>query len=517
MSEQPLIKKTLWSIVASIASTASLMVSGVVVARILGVDGTGRIAYLNWVANFCVGLFGLGLSAAVSRFSAAARGAGTPVEADRIEAYLSKACLIPAALGTVSVCLFSFKNPTISASGGTILVATTGALYLASSLSGFYLACLAGRQSFSAIAKVSIISSACQIPAMLVGSVFFGVLGAVAGYTVAAIPGTICYFRNLARSIAIPAVPRDLRRQIWSYALHAWGAALVASLVWSRLEVFFLDRFWGSHMTGLFSAAVSLAAISTAAPMLLGNALVPHFSGLFGAGSEAQVRSTYAATTRLMAFVTIPISLCAAAAAPVLLPLLYGEQFREAVPVASIVILFSWAHVAARPGTSLLFAAKKTHVMLISNAMGGSFMILAGFTLIAQFGAIGGGITRAVLQTLVVVIEAVYVSRWMGFSVPATPIAKMLVLAAVPALAIHFIIHFGGTGKLAILSIALATTIGGLGYLAGCIRWCVLTPLDITSLRNALVLVSRHIPMARKAGPATSPSSYSNETDSASR
>jgi O-antigen/teichoic acid export membrane protein len=131
----------------------------------------------------------------------------------------------------------------------------------------------------------------------------------------------------------------DIRVRASRYALYAWAGALSSAFVWSRAEVFFLNRSAGSAAVGLFSVGVTLANLASQGPMLLTAGLLPYFAQAFGKGALAEMREAYASATRVLAFLVFPACFGMAAVLPTLLPLLYGRPFAGALPAATILVI----------------------------------------------------------------------------------------------------------------------------------------------------------------------------------
>ena len=195
-------------------------------------------------------------------------------------------------------------------------------------LAGFTYGRLRGEQRFDRLALVTIASLGCQLVGIAVGSSLLGVSGALAGY---------CAGSLLPAALALrgdkpgPALSPELRGRIIRYSLYAWAAALSSTVVWSRAEVFFLQRSAGSAAVGLFSVGLTLANIAAQGPMLLTPALLPHFAQHFGRNASAEMRTTYATATRLLAFLVFPACFGFAAVMPAVLPMMYGSAFADTI------------------------------------------------------------------------------------------------------------------------------------------------------------------------------------------
>ena len=161
----------------------------------------------------------------------------------------------------------------------------------------------------------------------------------------------------------------------------------------SRMEVFFLERSWGSHAVGLFTVSLTLANLATQGPLLLTGALLPRLSGHIGRDEEAEARQVYATSVSLMGLLVFPACLGMAAIAPVLLPLMYGRDFDAAVPTATILLAASALVATASVAAVYLIAVERTRFLLAAAVAGAALSILAGLTIVPSLADAQGPIS----------------------------------------------------------------------------------------------------------------------------
>ena len=78
-------RKSLWSAIASAFVTLSSFLSSIIAARILGVSGSGEVAYVIWLMSVGSVIIDLGLSAIVARYVPEMHGRGQHRQAGRDE------------------------------------------------------------------------------------------------------------------------------------------------------------------------------------------------------------------------------------------------------------------------------------------------------------------------------------------------------------------------------------------------------------------------------------------------
>src|SRR5690606_25951761 len=111
-------------------------------------------------------------------------------------------------------------------------------------LSGFAVSYLRGAQRFDRVALLTVVTVTCQLAGVIIGALLLGVVGALIGSCAGnVIPAAVAF--TVLRPA--PKLPEQLKRRVLRYGFYAWAAGLAVAFVWSRAEVMFLDRSWGSE------------------------------------------------------------------------------------------------------------------------------------------------------------------------------------------------------------------------------------------------------------------------------
>jgi len=407
------------------------LVCSIAVARILGTDGAGAVAYGLWLADLAVVLAGAGLPTALVRFAAERTGDAAAQRA--LGRHVAGATSALALAGAAAVFAYSTDlEPRARA-----LVA---GLVVARALEAVLRAYWTGIQRFDLLSRFNALTAPVWLALVAVGGWALGVDGALAGYVGAALVPAVLGLWLAAR----PGAPLEAgaARRLWGTASFAWVSAVVTALIWGRFELYFLRHAHGEGAAGLYAAGLTLAGLATSGPLMFAGALMPHFSERIAAGDPGAVRATYAAATRLLALSLFPACLATAALAPALIPALYGEAFRGAIPAAAILVAGS-AVAATSVGSALLLGADRAHVIAVSGvALTIAAVLLHGWA-VPIWGPVGAAVGRGVLQLAGAAWGAVYIARVLGCPVPLAALARTFVAAIVSALACHAVVTLG--------------------------------------------------------------------------
>jgi len=465
--------KTLWSGLASLVTVSGGFLCNLLIARLLGVEGTGRVAYLVWLGEIGTVVFTLGLAPSLTRYLAELGADGRDDGARGFASWAARRYASLALLGTAGVVAFGPRLTQGSLSSAAW--AAVGALFLGRGLEALYRAYLTGQQRFGALSKIAFVSATARITGVGVGAATGGVTGALLGYLAGSLAPALLGVRLLAVGGAPPPAP--LRARVWRYSVRAWIAAVLSAFVWTRMELFFLEHYWNAGELAMFTVGLTLASVATTGPLLLGGALTPHFAERHGAADHDAVRRGFASATRVMAALLFPVCFGLAALVPVLLPALFGAEFAPAVPNAVVLVLTS-ALAFGTVGSSLLYGLERSGFMALTGTVG-AVLACAGMLLVVPAGGSWGAVwVRAALQVLFVVWGHFHIAR-LGYPVPVRALGRTAAAAAACALAAFGVIRLVP----AVWALAPAIVLGAVVYAAGLRALRALVPEDLERLR----------------------------------
>lgn len=433
---------TLHSAVAGLSIVLGGFLSNVLVARMLGVEAAGIVAFATWAITVGVMLGDFGAPGTLARYLPNLLARDQKDEAHGLVRWLfrisiSAACVI--FFGFVAYALWCWlKDKASSLQSGQHFRADplfwmlVAAACLMQTVAAFVNGYLKGMQRFALMAKLTATSALIQIGATYAGATMFGAIGALAGATAGSIVPVFLLRRVLAGSGSAPA---ELKQRVRRFALESWAGYLVTAFAWARMEIFFLELSWGSHSVALFAASVTLANLATQGPLLLTGGLLPYLSQQSGLDSERKSQETYAASIRILAFLIFPACLGAAAIAPSLVPAIYGKEFAGAVP--STVILLCGAAITASSSVAFTYmlAMERTRFVFFTGGTAALLVITVGLTLIPTFGVMAAAVARATIQALVAMATVWYLGRYLDCPTPVSSLIRLFGAAALCAVA----------------------------------------------------------------------------------
>jgi O-antigen/teichoic acid export membrane protein len=459
-------------------------VANAIAARLLGPDGMGVIAYAVWCVMVAETVADLGIKLTLERFIPTLRAERRDDAVDGLIGASARVAIVSVAVACGLLLGWLYwpgrgAIGTSSSGSDVVLFGLIAGWFVCSVTGGIYLAYLRGEQRFDRFARLSALSAVIRVLATAVGAWQFGVVGALGAYF-AAYSVQASHFYRLVRKR--PEVERNLRRQVVRFAVAGWAATVVGGLVWGRTEIVFLEHYAGIAAVGLFAVASMLTDTAMQLPGLLLSALLPYFSEKHGLGAHEDVRRQFRLMTAVMALLMVPLCIGLAAIAPVLVPLLFGTKFADAVPVAMLLLLGAAVTTVGAATIKLINSTGKNGVLLASNASGLVCTISLGFLVIPHFGMMGAAWSRIAVQVLIVAAETWYVTRRLGYQFPLRALGAIALAATLQGVAAYgLVIKLGGVS-----SILLAVPVAVVVYLIALRVFAVLPAIEPTLVDSIL-------------------------------
>lgn len=377
-------RSTIGSMLSGSVSQGGLLISGVLSSRILGPEDRGYLALLILVPVLLCHLGSLGLPLAATFFVGR-----TPARSGAIARSLIKPGLVQVlVVGAVQVVIF--RQFTEGRPAEVQVAAAFCILLLPSWLATEYgFALLKGQQRFGALNLVRCWASLLQA-CILLGLIVFGIAGlpqVAASWLIVSCLETVVTLvvvvRGLERTAAVasdPSVPQMMR-----FGLKALVGA-ISPIETLRLDQIMVGWLLSPVAVGIYVTAGTVTSLPRFIAQSIGVIAYPHVA------AQGERGSAWRLTWRFF-WVTLAISLAAAgllaAAAGILIPFFFGEDFAEAVPVARILLLAaalaSGRRVLADGARGLGFPALNTVVEIASWGL----LIVAMIFLTERWGTIG--------------------------------------------------------------------------------------------------------------------------------
>ncbi len=463
------VRNSIFGVLAGVSTTLGNFISGLLLARFLGVELTGEIAFIIWLINTLVTVFVAGIPSTLSRYLPELTGAADPAIATGLQSYLFRPFLISVCIPVICLIIYAAwlgysENPgaSLARSADTlrepviyaIIAACCGTQAIADYVKAYY----RGIQKFDLLARITIVAVTLQLVLIAAGGLVFGASGVLIGYLVG--NGLPAIYIRLAIQ-GNRKVDPELRGRVVKYARFRWASEVLAAFVWSRIEVFFLLMWWGSGPVGYLTVGLTLANLAVQGPLMLTWGLLPKFTERFGNREFDQIRDDYQTTTRLIAILIFPACLGLAAIIPELLPLLFGQAFEPATTAAIILVSAAAIPAVSTVGSNIIWGMNRSDLEFYSGIMGGVVAILCGLTIIPAFGVVGAAVARMLTQFSAVGLVTWLMASKLEVRAPVQDLLRIFVSATICAFVARLALWLVPTS---IVGVPLAILAGGVTY-----------------------------------------------------
>ncbi|QTN32165.1 oligosaccharide flippase family protein [Akkermansiaceae bacterium] len=372
-----------------------------IVASLLGPSGIGLVNLVTSSTDLARVFFACGLDSATTRRVAEASGSDDPRLLDRTFRISARTALIAGFAACLALAAASpFLSHTILGDQGKFWWYGFGALSLIfTPLLGVELAFLQGLRKSRDLAL-------CQIIASFVGAILniilvslMGVAGGVAALLPLAVVSLIVHHSFLKRYRPVVSPPLEPVTAHHSVDLLKLGSGFAVNGIWLTasgwLNLFFITRYYGtaegSHQVGLYGAAATMSNLYIG---ILVSAMATEFYPALvqAARDRSHLKRLLNQQTVLAMSVGMPATLGLLALAPIVLQLLYSNEFVEGAEIMRWMLAAMAVRFASCPLGYTLFATSSPRVIMISELAMGAVMITSSFLLLQVFGVIGIGI-----------------------------------------------------------------------------------------------------------------------------
>ncbi len=484
-----LLKSSLVNTLSGVVSLAAGFGSTVLIARLLGAEGTGLTAFGLWLVFSGYALANRGIPSIVLRYLA--RTVTPDGNGPNLVRQLYGRFIWPVLLTALAFVAYGFSPYAATAENPNAFWLLTAVIFLV-----YCHAQLSASASFAVgdyltPPKKAAIGCLIQLPAVVIGAYFFGAAGAMMGYLVRHLPQALSVHKclkpdNSAESIVTP--------RMIEYGNNSWLSAVLVVLVRTRVEFLFIGWFFTMTEVGFFAAGITFTSLVTQLAMSMMSGMTPKFGHLSDAGETEKLEKTYQQVLRWIAIFLLPVSLGGAVIMQDIIPLVMGDEFAPAIPTATILMLFVFCICLSMVPEMILQATENSRLILLFNGVSAIVLVALNLALTPTFGAISaawikGGVALAGLGA-----GLWYCQARLGYACGVFTLLKLTVSASACALvAWAVLVNVEG-----LLGLSLAILLAAFAYLVALRLTAAVPAEDIDTIKSMLL---KALP-GKLAGPA---------------
>jgi O-antigen/teichoic acid export membrane protein len=372
-----------WSVAGSGIGQSLALGAAVVCARLLGSVQYGQLGIVLLTVNLFAIVGSIGLSITATKHVAEYRHSD-PQRAGRV---IGLSLLTAVTVGLAAAVAFFCVAPWLSrnilnAPQISFALQVAALMMLFAAINSYQVGTISGFEAFKVLAVLALIRGVVLFPMVLLGVVWGGLTGAVAGYSLAALVNFATHevaIRRCAKSDGFDISYRFTStevRLLWSFSIPVMvaGLSFTPAAWWSSA---LLARTSGYSEMGLFNAAYQWQVVMLFLSSAASNIGLPMLSATIPEKAISKYRQllsiNFSLTTLLTLIVAIPVAVAAG-----WIMALYGHQFHGGAAVLRLLCLAAvlgamnmtvgqaiWSLGAAVPG--MLLALLRGLVLVVAS------------------------------------------------------------------------------------------------------------------------------------------------------
>lgn len=416
-------KGAFWSIFGTASAKLFVLISGILCAHILGKDNYGELGLIRSTINMFVvfGSVGLGVTATkyVSEYI------------KKNKEIVSKTCSVTTifAFFTASiVCsIIYFIAPIIvdgidTGANVTYEIRLGTLILFATILNGAINGILVGLEDFKNIARNTFISSIIESVLILVGSYYYGVIGAILGYGLGIFALFVANFftvLSLFNKLDIPLFFSNLNKTdfkvLYKFSLPAAVSSfLVTPVFWVTRTM--LIKYNGLGELGIYEAADQWKVIILFLPAALSQIVLPILSSKFGENNRSDFSKALKYNLILNGSITFTFATVISILSPWLIKL-YGDGFSNYTPIIWLSISTIFSSLASVVGMAIISRGKVWIGLCFNILWAIMFTSFTYVSLIYGFGVNGLAFSLSLSYALHTGIQLIYLHRVLKYSI----------------------------------------------------------------------------------------------------
>lgn len=382
-----------WTMVHTVVSVPIAFLVNLLLARVLAPHGYGRLAFLTELITIAGGVLALGLTPAMIQFGSKAHVSGRPKEVARmLSSSQGFRLLVVAPALTVLVLLL------VDVPWPLLVVAIAVGIWVPAFLDGAPITLFIENKTATE-AKIKMVSNLVLQVGVVVSVLWIGTADSVWAtriiFTAVGIGlALVAIAPRYRRAVLRPRLPRHFPPGFWKFAVPTGVAGLIGSLVVSRTEVLFLQWLSTPTQVGLFALAFGVSSHVFAPAQALTGPLIPAVSGLKEI-SPGRMAEALHRTLRVSSTVAALLVAAGIPALTLLLPTLYGDDFRGASGAVMALGVVGGLAITTGPVTAFVLARLSGRHMLVANVGALVVDVALAVTLIPFMGLWGAVIANA--------------------------------------------------------------------------------------------------------------------------
>jgi len=409
-----IISNSFWALIGDIISKGLIFVSFIAIARILGKDGYGQFGILRTtIAMFAV-LGGMGLGLTNNKYVALNKNKDKEYCGDIIG--LSNIIAIFSGIFFTSLVFFGAKilgENILKTKEIIVDLKISSIILLFNAINGSQIGVLQGLESYKSLAVANFLQGITAMPLFIIGSILFGVRGAILGYAINQFLYTLFLHTIVKKELKNNNILVNYKKLdgtvqiLWKFSLPAALTGIVIAPFKWLSEAIIINKNGYSEL-GIFQAAFLIVTVVISVTSTINSPLISVMSNRNEGAMNQNVKYfSFYGTWYLFLLLAIPLLLF-----PKLLFYLFGSKFNDPhlIITNSLLLLYTGMMMYYQGIVRSIIVNDSIWYALFTNIIEG--LILIGvFYLVKKYDSIGLGIAYCSSYIGRIIISLPYILR----------------------------------------------------------------------------------------------------------
>lgn len=415
------------------------LVVSAVIARGIGPEDFGRYSYVVWLSGLLVMFANNGLTTTGIRFVSESLGRTDGAAARSVHGWLLRWQYASLALVVIGfVLLIPYSKPANWSAAIALFAGVVAVSVISKGLYLFDISIAKGYGRFEVEAASTVVLSAVNL--LCVGVLYVSaaplsaylILFALASLGYFGVARWMCHKRSIVAEAepVQPELSSRVRRHLgWTVVL-----TLAAALSNKAAETYLLNIYVGPAEVGFFAIGVALTrgGVELLAAGV-NSVLMPLMAHGYGEGGDARVRSILSDSLRLYGFGGLLLAGVGFLWADVVVTLMYGDKYHQAVDVFRVMILIAGATLSQSAFGALLSTTDKQSIRAGVAVVSVLVSATAAILLVPRWGLLGAVVAHAVSTIIIYAVVCLGMIKVFSVAMPWAALWRLATAALVAA------------------------------------------------------------------------------------
>jgi len=448
-TKQTVIKNTFWLFMGEASGRILKMVLIVYAARKLGADGWGIFSYVISVASLSMVFSDIGISSIITREASQKK--------EDYKKFISASLLLKSIILIISTIFVIFLSPYLShIKEANILFPIIGIVLFFDSIRDIAIAI---NRVFEKMEMEMVMKVIMNLVILVLGIILIRInpfpISMAIAYAVGSLVGLILIIFIIRKNISKLIIKTDLKSlKLVIRTTMPFALVTLIGTIMGNTDIYMLGIWKSPEVIGIYSAAQRFYQFIVIIPSMIATATLPLMSRLAN-NDNKKFKVVLEKVLSVFVMIGLPIALGGVILANQIIPLMFGLEYMDAIPVLQILMVMLLVSFPLILLSNTIFVYNEQKKLAKAYIFGVVANVILNYLLIPKFGAIGAATALFVSTAIITFIMWVQMKKINNFE--TLPWLKEIIISIIAMTFSIFILKYFGVNV--ILNIIISSLI----------------------------------------------------------